>query len=199
MCATDPLGLWSIDEGLDWVAGGLLHGPGANVTSFIVGFGDGASFGLISAIRKSRLPGSECTFAKDGFYFAGEVTGTVASSFTFAGALTKAIGFVARVGETLSSFANIAKEAAHLEEVSGEAGEFACWHRTTAVLQTTEGVNIVASGVRDLAPAQRAVVEAAGNTVAMLRGKHAEVTALEAAYCTGLNPFAYNHESQHLP
>jgi RHS repeat-associated protein len=61
--------------------------------------------------------------------------------------------------------------------------------RTTAVLSTEEGVNIVAGGARDLTPAQRAVL-APGEVAARLPGEHAEITALQHAADNGLTPGA---------
>jgi len=112
LCATDPLGLWTIHDGLDWLAGGLLHRPGANVTSFIVGFGDGASFGLNSAIRKSRLPGSDCTIAKDGFYFGGQVTGVVASIVAGEGLAAGAMSRIGNAGRLFNAGASLGARAA---------------------------------------------------------------------------------------
>ncbi|MEO7122568.1 MAG: RHS repeat-associated core domain-containing protein, partial [Lacisediminihabitans sp.] len=117
LVATDPYGLWTIDNGLDWLAGSLLHGPGANITSFIVGFGDGASFGLSSVARNALSPGSDCTVAKDGFYFGGQVTGTVASTVVLGGAGVSAgagiasAGKLAAAGKALGSGEGIAEDA----------------------------------------------------------------------------------------
>ena len=99
LLATDPLGLWTIDNGLDWLAGSMLHGPGANITSFIVGFGDAASFGASQLARNAWSPGSDCTVAKDGFYFAGQVTGTVASTVAYGGGAASAAGRVSSAGK----------------------------------------------------------------------------------------------------
>ncbi|TFC07127.1 hypothetical protein E3O46_13490 [Cryobacterium glucosi] len=90
LLATDPYGLWTIDNGLDWLAGSLLHGPGANVTSFIVGFGDGASFGLTDMARSASDSifgtGLNCTFNKDGSYVGGAVAGGVVTAVVSGGA-----------------------------------------------------------------------------------------------------------------
>lgn len=48
LLATDPCGLWTIDDGLDWVAGGFLHGPGANALSLVNGFHDDLTWGETS-------------------------------------------------------------------------------------------------------------------------------------------------------
>lgn len=59
--------------------------------------------------------------------------------------------------------------------------------RTTAVLGTQEGTNIIASGGRDLSPLQRALA-GPDDVLARLPGAHAEVTALDAAARAGLTP-----------
>ncbi len=59
--------------------------------------------------------------------------------------------------------------------------------RTTAALDTKDGSRIIASGGRDLSPAQRAVLEP-GEIAAKLPGAHAEVTALQHAQAAGLSP-----------
>ncbi len=56
-------------------------------------------------------------------------------------------------------------------------------------MQTNRG-RIVAGGARDLNPAQRSAVEAAGEIPARLPGKHAEITALHEAARRGLTPQA---------
>jgi RHS repeat-associated protein len=59
--------------------------------------------------------------------------------------------------------------------------------RTSAVLTTQEGVDVLASGGRDLAPVQRAMANE-GDLLARLPGAHAEITALDAASKAGLTP-----------
>ena len=120
LCATDPLGLWTIDDGLDWVAGSLLHGPGANVTSFIVGFGDAASFGLSSVARNAWSPGSDCTVAKDGFYFAGQVTGTVASTVAYGGLVEGAAARIGNAGRLFRAGDELAQGASDATQVTRE-------------------------------------------------------------------------------
>jgi RHS repeat-associated protein len=60
-------------------------------------------------------------------------------------------------------------------------------HRVTTILQTAEGVNVVAGGVRDIDPAQRAVLQTL-EAAATLPGAHSEVTALTFAAKNGLLP-----------
>lgn len=54
-------------------------------------------------------------------------------------------------------------------------------------MSTTEGVDILASGVRDLDPAQRALA-GEDDLLARLPGEHAEITAMDAASKAGLTP-----------
>jgi RHS repeat-associated protein len=107
---TDPLGLFGMEDVGRWFDdpnAGLYHalteGPGANVTSFLVGFGDGASFGLSAFIREAISPGSSCTVAQDGFYSAAQIAGAIATSLlpipgaAILGAATKVATQVTRV------------------------------------------------------------------------------------------------------
>jgi hypothetical protein len=59
--------------------------------------------------------------------------------------------------------------------------------RTTAILRTTGGIDIVAGGARDLSPAQRALL-GSGEVAATLPGAHAEVTALQHAAQSRMTP-----------
>ncbi len=59
--------------------------------------------------------------------------------------------------------------------------------RTTAILETSSGTRIVASGGRDLTPAQRALL-GPRDVAARLAGAHAELTALEHAAQNGFVP-----------
>lgn len=59
--------------------------------------------------------------------------------------------------------------------------------RTVAVLETDEGVNVVAGGGRDLSPAQRAL-QSENEVLARLPGQHAEITAIKDAQARGLTP-----------
>lgn len=59
--------------------------------------------------------------------------------------------------------------------------------RTTAVLSTKEGVNVLASGGKDLTQAQKALAGANDITVRS-PGAHAEVTAVNGALSAGLTP-----------
>ncbi|WP_237075610.1 DUF2339 domain-containing protein [Mycobacteroides abscessus] len=59
--------------------------------------------------------------------------------------------------------------------------------RTTGAMSTREGADLIASGKRDLTPAQRALVQP-GEQLAKNPGLHAETTLIEAAKATGLTP-----------
>jgi hypothetical protein len=58
-----------------------------------------------------------------------------------------------------------------------------------AAMETFEGTRIVASGGRDLTPAQRAAL-GAGEVAGKQKGAHAEVTAIDTASNLGLSPSA---------
>lgn len=59
--------------------------------------------------------------------------------------------------------------------------------RTTSLMSTRQGTDIIASGGRDLSPAQRALAQD-GDVLGRLPGAHAEVTSLDAATKAGLTP-----------
>jgi hypothetical protein len=72
-----------------WVGQVLSTGVTGNIATTIVGFGDGASFGLTGIVR-GFIPGAECTVHKDGFYYGGTIAGTIASTVASGGAATGA-------------------------------------------------------------------------------------------------------------
>jgi hypothetical protein len=59
--------------------------------------------------------------------------------------------------------------------------------RTTAVLRTSEDVDVLGSGGRDLSPLQRATADE-GDVLARMPGAHAEPTVLGEASARGLTP-----------
>lgn len=77
--------------------------------------------------------------------------------------------------------------AARVDEIHGALDPIAQEQRTTAVMSTREGVDVLAGGARDLVPAQRALANE-GDLLARLPGEHAEITAMNAASKAGLSP-----------
>jgi hypothetical protein len=77
--------------------------------------------------------------------------------------------------------------AARAQEIHGALDARAQSRRTTAVLQTEEGVSIIAGGGRDLDPKQRSMLQS-NEVAAKAPGAHAEVTALQHAAEAGLTP-----------
>jgi hypothetical protein len=80
-----------------------------------------------------------------------------------------------------------ASAASRVEDLQGVLDPIAQNSRTSAVLNTEEGTDVLASGGRDLSPAQRALANE-DDLLARMPGAHAEVTALEAAWKAGLTP-----------
>jgi RHS repeat-associated protein len=74
-------------------------------------------------------------------------------------------------------------------QVHGVLDDTAQRLRTTAVMATREGRDVIAGGTRDLSPAQRGLARA-GDVLGKLPGEHAEKTALAAAGKNGLTPLA---------
>jgi RHS repeat-associated protein len=87
-------------------------------------------------------------------------------------------------GETATEDAGLASRA---NEIHGALDPIAQNSRTTAVLGTQEGPNVIASGGRDLSPIQRALT-GPDDVLGRLPSAHAEVTALDAASRAGLTP-----------
>ncbi|WP_377102750.1 hypothetical protein [Rugamonas violacea] len=84
----------------------------------------------------------------------------------------------------------MAKEAtlgSRVDAVHSVLDPIASRSRTTAAMDTVEGARVIASGGRDLSPAQR-VALAAGESGAKLSGAHAETTLLNHAAQNGLAP-----------
>ena len=77
--------------------------------------------------------------------------------------------------------------AARVDELQSALDPIAQNSRTSAILSTQESTDILASGGRDLSPAQRALA-GEGDLLARLPGEHAEITALDAASKAGLTP-----------
>ncbi len=77
--------------------------------------------------------------------------------------------------------------SARAQEVHGALDPIAQTQRTTTVLRTRQGLDVVAGGARDLTPAQRAMLQA-GEVAAKGPGEHAEITALKHAAGGGLAP-----------
>jgi hypothetical protein len=74
--------------------------------------------------------------------------------------------------------------ASRVSEINGVLDPIAQGQRTTAVMSTEEGVDVLAGGARDLDPAQRALADE-DDLLARLPGEHAEITAMDAAAKAG--------------
>lgn len=100
---------------------------------------------------------------------------------------------ILRLGKALLGKAGLKKGAIRpalgkqVAELHGTLDRIAQTQRTTAVLETRGGARIVASGGRDLTPAQKALLGPT-DMAAKSPGAHAEVTALEHAIQKGLRP-----------
>jgi hypothetical protein len=110
-----------------WVGQVLSTGVTGNIATTIVGFGDGASFGLTGIVR-GFVPGAECTVHKDGFYYGGTIAGTAATVIASggAGAAAEEANVAAKAGqEGVDLFRHVSpQEFADLGSGSGfRAGE----------------------------------------------------------------------------
>jgi RHS repeat-associated protein len=77
----DPLGL-SGDPLYDF----LTTGWTGEFSNFLVGFGDGASFGLTHLITNALFPDVVCEITESSWYVPGQVTGGIATTLATAGA-----------------------------------------------------------------------------------------------------------------
>jgi len=83
--------------------------------------------------------------------------------------------------------ANTGRLTSRADELSGALDPIARNSRTSAVLGTRQGRDVLAGGGRDLSPAQRALARD-GDVIARGPGLHAEVTAVNGARSAGLTP-----------
>jgi len=120
---------------------------------------------------------------------AGFVYGAAISNPVLTTNVVNAIAEVA-AGDALGGASLTAGAAALSSRVSalhGALDPIAAGRRTTAALDTAEGTRVLASGGRDLSPAQRALL-GPGEVAARSPGAHAEITTLEHAAQNGLAP-----------
>jgi RHS repeat-associated protein len=186
LLATDPLGLWDFND--DFLYPALTTGITGQITNGLVGFGDGASFGLTHLITNALFPDVVCQITKSGSYVAGNVIGAVATTVATAGtAGVGAVAGVSRAGE-LYSAAEAGSVASRAGEIHGVLDSVAASMRTTAMLKTTQGASIAAGGGRDLIAAQKAALTLGEIAAPNANGVHAEMTALAAAAELGLTP-----------
>ena len=82
-------------------------------------------------------------------------------------------------GRSLADFAN---------DIHAVLDSIAQTQRTTAVLQTEQGVMIVGGGARDLTPAQRALADSLSLSPSTLPGEYAEITVIQDSINRGLTP-----------
>lgn len=81
-----------------------------------------------------------------------------------------------------------ARIASRADELTGALDPIAQTRRTSAVMSTREGADVLAGGGVDLSPAQRALAQG-GDVLGRMRGAHAEITAMDAAGKAGLTPW----------
>ncbi|CPW94392.1 Hypothetical protein ERS075594_04388 [Mycobacteroides abscessus] len=123
--------------------------------------------------------------------FAGQQTTDLAIMAT---SLIPGIGSAGRVlreAGVAGRAATVGSEATRLTETAtryhSALDNIAQNMRTTGAMSTREGTDLIASGKRDLTPAQRALVQP-GEQLAKNPSLHAETTLIEAAKAAGLTP-----------
>jgi len=81
-----------------------------------------------------------------------------------------------------------ARLASRTDQLTGALDPIAQNSRTSAVMSTRQGADVLAGGGRDLSPAQRALGQG-DDVLGRLPGAHAEITAMDAAGKAGLTPW----------
>jgi tRNA(Arg) A34 adenosine deaminase TadA len=81
-----------------------------------------------------------------------------------------------------------ARLASRTDQLTGALDPIAQNSRTSAVMSTRQGADVLAGGGRDLSPAQRAL-SGGDDVLGRLPGAHAEITAMDAAGKAGLTPW----------
>jgi hypothetical protein len=77
---------WLASSQASDVSYGLTHGVTGDVSSALVGLGDGASFGLTSTLTQALYPEADCEIrSNSGFYYSGEIAGAIGSTVATAG------------------------------------------------------------------------------------------------------------------
>jgi RHS repeat-associated protein len=170
----------AVAGGVGFGVGGLVAGlPGLGGAVLGGALTGAAASGVGQVTTNLMTPCVKWNTGLGGAMFWGGVTGGIAGG----------VGWKIR---QIARAISIARVTAELEQraqqIHSALDPIAQSRRTTAVLQTDAG-RIVASGVRDLTPAQRALL-GSGEIAARLPGAHAEVTALQTARQIGAIPEA---------
>ena len=171
------LGLSTGWTGVGAVAGGLVFLHGADV----------AGAGLSELLTGEP----QSTFTSQGLQAAGASSST-AENLDMAVSIGGTLGAgtaatLARSGAAAGGALGAGTLPERAAQIHGALDPIAQAQRTTAVLRTTEGIDIIAGGGRDLTAAQRALL-GPRELAAALPGAHAEITALEFAAKLGLTP-----------
>lgn len=118
---------------------------------------------------------------------------TVATMFVGGAGLGKAARFASgflRQGTKAATAAaeDAARLASRTDELTGALDPIAQNRRTSAVMSTREGTDVLAGGGRDLSRDQRALART-DDVLGRMPGAHAEITAMDAAAKAGLTPW----------
>jgi hypothetical protein len=157
--------------------GGISGGVGAVTSSVAVGVVSGGVIGGAGDLALQAASGEPIDWNNVGIStVVGAATGGV-------GARLNALNSAGT--RTVATEAD--RLAARVDEFHSALDPIAQNRRTTTVLSTREGTDIIASGGRDLSRAQQALAQD-GDVLGRLPTAHAEMTALSAAEKNGLTP-----------
>jgi hypothetical protein len=85
---------WLASSQASDVSYGLTHGVTGDVSSALVGLGDGASFGLTATLTQALYPEADCEIrSNSGFYAGGQLLGGIGSTLATAGISGAGAGF----------------------------------------------------------------------------------------------------------
>jgi len=100
LASSDPIGLWDFNN--DFLYPLLTTGITGQISNALVGFGDGASFGLTHLLTNALVPEVDCQIDGTGAYVGGSIVGLIASTIATAG-LGAGIGGAAEVSTVARS------------------------------------------------------------------------------------------------
>jgi RHS repeat-associated protein len=149
-----------------------LYGPGSNPGTLT----------MVGAIAAPLVAAAVAVGAEVAIPAAEMAAATHPGVVVFGTGMSAAQGNTIIIGGGTAATLELAREIA-------AAGEGPVWSRTVGLLETEEGVTLVAQGAADLSAAQKALAESLGLQVAPdLPGIHAEGTLLNGAGQMGLTP-----------
>ncbi|MER7243832.1 RHS repeat-associated core domain-containing protein [Kribbella sp. NPDC000426] len=187
----------------DFSWGGLATevGVGAAIGGITAGIGAGVGAGFRALANNTAGKAVTAAAGKAGVAESNAVRSAEAKAVS-SGAAKTGGGKVAESAKSAADTGRLTGRADQLKDAlklkSGAPDTIAQKQRVAAVLATKEGKDVLAGGVRDLNPAQRALA-GADDVLGKDPGLHAETTALKTAAEEGLTPAAIGTSKDFCP